>query len=249
MAPFQAKYSEDQRETVRRAGLDLGIAPKDIARMAGRGELKLRGVPMAPFQIPVGSVYGLIREERKRREGKELSNLVNKPHLDAVEVLRQRMISLGDTETLRMEKAQKAKPSAPIDAEHARKMARFLRELAAMPPPGRPGPQPGKWVPGEGKPAGEAEAAPNSMKGQLAAALERGLPGGEAAPGDPIPSDLRGGEEERNSSPETAGTTLLATQGDEDSGDDGDGGDPGSWARRQFDGVSATHVDGVRLDV
>lgn len=244
MAAFQEKYTEDQRETVRRAGLDLGIAPKDIARMAEVGALKLRGVPVAPFEIPAGTVYGLVREERKRREGKELSSLVNKPHLDAVEVLRQRMISLGDTETLRMERAQKAKPSAPIDAEHARKMGRFLRELAAMPPPGRPGPQPGKWVPGEGRPAGEGEAAPSSMKGQLSAALERGLPAREAAPGDPIPPDV---EEQEKDTSEGAGQ-LPATHGTGAETGDGDGGGPGAWARSQFGGVSATHVDGVRLD-
>lgn len=249
MAAFQEKYTDEQREAVRHAGVDLNIAAADIERMADSGSLTHRGVALAPFEMPKSTVYGLIREERKRREGKDHSALVQMPHVDAVELLRRRMIALGDSETLRMEKEQKAKPKTPIDAEHARRMARFLRELAAMPPAGQPGRTPGAWVPGEGRPPGEAEAKENTMKGQLARALERSVPEAEAAPSDPIPLDQETGIGEARQGAVTEDASAAATHGGREEASERGGGDPGSWAREQFSGVSATHVDGERLGV
>lgn len=247
MAAFQEKYTDQQRDAIRRAGLDLGISSRDIAHIAGTGQLELRGIALAPFEIPVGTVYGLIREERKRREGKDHSALVQMPHIDAVELLRRRMVALLDSETLRMEKDQKTHPKTPIDAEHARRMARALREVMAMPPPGRPGTQPGKWIPGEGKPVAEHESGPRSIKGQLAAALERGAPTTETAQDEPIPvgdtavdSDGQNNQDPEPHNPTTTHKTNTTTHNNDNE-------DPGSWARDQFGGVLATHVDGERL--
>lgn len=249
MAAFQEKYTDEQREAVRHAGLDLGIATADIQGMAKAGTLKHRGVALEPFEIPTSTVYGLIRDERKRREGKDHSALVQMPHVDAVELLRRRMVALLDSETLRMEREQKAKPRTPIDAEHARRMARALREVMAMPPPGRPGATPGAWVPGEGRPAGEAEAKANTLKGKLAKALEGGAPQGEAAPSGPIlPLGETGtGEATRGAVTEAVGNADADTGREKTS--EVDGGGPGSWARGQFSGISATHVDGERIGV
>lgn len=244
MGQFETKYSDDQRRAVEYAALDAGIKPlTEIARLARAGELVLKGVALAPFEIPDASVRDIVAREKKRREGRQLTHLAQQPHETAVDLLRKRLVSLLDSETLRMEEHQRKHPKDVLDAEQARKCGRALRELASLPEPGERGRQPGAHVPGEGLPAGEGVAKPNTMRGQMMAALNAGAPGGRTAQSDPLPQETGqgdvgvGGDAARD----------AATRNVEDGAREREDGDPGAYARSALAGLTASHVDGVPL--
>lgn len=256
MPLIPTKYSDAQRNAIKHAGVVVGIKPlTSISRMAKVGELAWEGQKLEPFDVPDATVRDIVRTEERRRAGAAHSDLVNKPHHDAVEMLRRRMISLLDHETLRLEDAQRAKPKVALDAEHARKLVRVLRELAALPAPGERGERPGATVPGTGKPrAGEAVAKPTSIGGKLADAIERSMTPAQAAQSDDITVDTDRAippqtvtenssvaDDETNESHAPA-QTASAT--DEPSAAELGGEDPGAHVRARLASLSATHVDG-----
>ena len=159
MGLIQPKYTDTQRDAVRRAGLDLAMRPKEIQDAAKAGRLTWDGAPVPAFEIPASTAYSIVREERRKRDGRTRSQLLQRPHVDAVEELRRRMVAVADHETARMVDVQRKKPNDPLDGEHFRRLCRGLRELASLPEPGTQGERPGAHVPGQGLPKGEATAS------------------------------------------------------------------------------------------
>lgn len=131
---WKAKYTDDQRAAIIRAGLDLRIRPfTDITRMAAAGELRaeVNGPLIPPFEIPDSTVRDLCRSRERRRAGQTVKgDLANEAPRTQAEMLRKRLVALIDIELERLEKARK-----PLDAEQIRKLARALRELALLPGP------------------------------------------------------------------------------------------------------------------
>lgn len=150
MTVGQPIYTEPQRRAVEHAKISRELPATAIVDLAKRGELEdLDGTPLEPFEIKKDSVYSIATAARKRRSRAKASDLVRKPHAEAMTELYARMMEVADRETERMAKEARRKPNQPIDAEHARKTARFVRELASLPAPGERGKKPGTMVAGE----------------------------------------------------------------------------------------------------
>lgn len=130
MAKFRRKYTTDQRKAIFAARFDRGETYAHIAKLAATGEL----IPGQPFTIGPEYLGEICREQEARRVGKVESPLADKPHRDAVEVLRRRMISVADNLSDDLEKLASKKPDK-VDPERARQVARLLREVASIPSP------------------------------------------------------------------------------------------------------------------
>jgi hypothetical protein len=131
LSAIQAKYSQEQRDAVIAAAVDHQTSAAEVARMAARGQLHGKDGQVEPFEIPASTVRSEARKERRRRAGKEVSELAARPAHDAVETLRRRLISAADA-MLRVE--EKKKPERR-DAERLRDIGRMVREFAAIKAP------------------------------------------------------------------------------------------------------------------
>lgn len=133
MPEFRAKYSEDERAAIVEAGLDKGIKPiSTICRLAAAGELTLKGEKIPAFTIPNPTASGYVGQARRGREGRILSDLGSAPPRDAMEQMRRELVNLAHYELRRVDKASK-RSKKPVDPEHGRRIARWLREIAAIP--------------------------------------------------------------------------------------------------------------------
>lgn len=243
MSTFTKVWSDTQREAVQQAWFVAKIGNMaQIARLARAGELTFEGQPVPAFKVPDATVRDWINGEIRRRQGRDQTELARKPAEDAVEELRRRLVSLIDTDTLRLEKHARERRATPIDAEQIRKLARATRELAALPGPGEPSRH---KAPGRdpNTPAGEAVRKPNSMSGQLATAL--------AAPGINTPpetadtdahTDPTLGEHPWDGEPENT-TTDTDTTSNTHTATDTD--DPGAYAHSALAGLRADGVEVV----
>lgn len=240
MEPWKRVYSDEQREAIRHAFFVRGIENMaQVGRLARAGELILEGRDIAAFPIPDASVRDIINQEKRRRQGKESSALLSKPPGDAVDVLRERLTSVLDHETARIVRDQGKSPRAPIDAEQVRKLARAVRELEALPGPGERSRKP---APGRGAAqgnGGEAPAKPNSLAGNLAAALKPGAINPERNTAtDNVPLDDSGHRD--NQPQDTDLTTTVDMQIPQQRTDTPD--DPGAYARGELAGLRALGV-------
>lgn len=149
MGQWETKYTREQRAAIERAYLDRGPLPAtDVARRARAGELTYDGEKVDAFDIPDSMVRDIGRKAERRRIGVGPSKLVVMPHMDAVEVLRKRSVSVCDLELDRLERlSQHGKK--PVDLDQMRRVVRLLRELAAMPSGPKDAPKVGPGTQGE----------------------------------------------------------------------------------------------------
>lgn len=248
MEPWKRVYSDEQRNALRYVFFIKGITNMaQIGRLANAGELVFEGRDIPAFPIPAASVRDIINQEKRKRLGKQHSDLVAKPPGDAVETLRRRLTSMLDHETARLEQWQEKNTKTPVDAEQIRKLARAVRELDRLPGPGE---RSTKTAPGRGAAqgnGGEAPAKPNSLAGSLAAALKPGAINTErSAAADNIPIENSG---DRDTEPQHTGlaTTLKEisyqpTNNQTTTTSDTDTGDPGAYARGELAGLRALDV-------
>src|SRR5690349_4839133 len=92
MAPFERRYDAAKRRAIYEARFVKGLSYKRIARAAADGDL----ADVGAFEIGEYYIGELCRKEEKRRAGKTESALAEKPHRDAIEVLRRRLIAAAD---------------------------------------------------------------------------------------------------------------------------------------------------------
>jgi hypothetical protein len=108
--------------------------------MAAAGELHYDGQRLEPFETNEGTVRDLARNLRLRTiGGKRATPLENRPHRDAIETLRRRLITTADV-LLRDLERQSAKAPGTVNLERLRQIARMVREAAALPGPDDPRP-------------------------------------------------------------------------------------------------------------
>lgn len=252
MEPWKRVYSDQQRNALRYVFFVKGITNMaQIGRLANAGELVFEGRDIPAFPIPAASVRDIINQEKRKRLGKQHSDLVAKPPGDAVETLRRRLTSILDHETARLEKWQEKNTKTPVDAEQIRKLARAVRELDALPGPGE---RSTKTAPGRGAQqgnGGEAPAKPNTLAGTLAAALKPGAinPERNAATED-VPPDHN---EHRDKQPQNTGiatrlkeVSYQPTKQTTSTTDHNDTDDPGAFARDGLAGLRALDVSVTR---
>lgn len=117
------------------AVIDHGIRPaRKVVELAEAGRLPA-GLPAFKVQGGPATVRQQVRDERNRRAGVVRREIARKPPRDAVEDMRQRLVSVVDLELARMEKRQKNNRAEPINPEYLRQLARAAREVAALPGP------------------------------------------------------------------------------------------------------------------
>lgn len=233
MAVGQPKYDDVQRRAVEHAKLNREFPASAIVDLASRGELEdINGAPIEPFDIKRDSVYSIANAARKRRSRTRASELAKQPREEAVGTLWVRMMEVADRETERMVNRSRNKPNQPIDAEHARKTARFVRELASQPAPGERGAKPGA--------GGNATRTESPTADKAALAIMAAAKGGaiEAAPDDLHITPSLGSNGTENSGAEGQGRADGDTYGGGDDNDndtmDGDEETPGSRASSEI---------------
>lgn len=232
-SPIKASpFNDVQREAVAVAFLDRRIRPAQaVADLAARGELPgPDGEPLEPFEVKADNVRTWAARLRRGRAGKLKSGLTDAAPKDAIEALRQRLVSAADDALRRTERRLRAPSCNAKDIEQARQIARLIREAAAIPGPNdaRPVP-PGAKVPGAG-----GKSNGDRTQGGLAGQILSSHRGGPVYTPDDPPrqgANTEAGHTE-NSSPSAGGNhgpSRTTTEGQEDSTDEG----PGSWAREQ----------------
>lgn len=232
MTTWASEYTDQQRQAIYTAYFVSRIENQShIGRLARAGELTFEGQQLDAFNIPDATVRSWLNTERRRRAGAARSELVKKTPEDAVEALRRRLVSFLDHETLRIDKQMRTRPNIPLDVEHIRRLVRTVRELAALPGPGERGkpatkPTDGRLSTGEPKPA------PDSQAGKLMAAMKPGTAENDA--------HIEQSDNGDHSAADTDGNDATQT-GEQRPGDDAID-DPGLFARRGIQGLTADHV-------
>lgn len=130
MAPFERKYSAAAIQAIHDARFARNLTYKRIQSLARTGEL----VPGEQFDISTEYIGELCRKENQRRAGKVESRLADRPHKDAIEVLRRRMISAADSISKHYDELA-AKNPAKVDVARGREITRLVREAIALPGP------------------------------------------------------------------------------------------------------------------
>jgi hypothetical protein len=131
--PFDAKYTDDQREAAAAAYLD-GLTAKEVAAAAADGRLKLNGAALEPFTIPWSTVGAYGSKLRARRAGKADTKVSELPHRDAIETLRRRLLNMAH-EGIALEERKKP---ANRDTARIREWARCVLEASRLPGPSEP---------------------------------------------------------------------------------------------------------------
>lgn len=154
MGRFQAKWSREQKDAVASAVLDRGLTQKHAYELARTGNLAPtpEAAPLPPYDMPLGTIASLIKDERKRRRGTAQRPIEHLGARDAVELLRLRLVRLTDSTLERIERRMNNPNRAPeaADAALLRECARLVREIQSI--PGRhdtPLPKPGALVNGK----------------------------------------------------------------------------------------------------
>lgn len=127
--PFKRRFSWEQYEQVEHAYRSRTAGA--VARMAKAGEL---GPEPFPEDLSEDTIRWMARQVKRRREGLETSQLARRPNRDALEVLRQRLVSHVDWELGKVERARKKGRST--DLRHLRQLISIAKELAAFPATG-----------------------------------------------------------------------------------------------------------------
>lgn len=214
------KWSREQKDAITSAYLDRGIRPRRrILELAREGSLTTsEGAELDPFDMPDGTAAAEIRDERKRRAGRVRRDIATKPPRDAIEQLRQRLVSASDLMLDAFERSAKSKPEG-VDPERLRQIARAVREVAALPGPNDPRPTaPGSKQGGTVNGAKTTKGA-DTLAGRILAEADGN---GTQAQGEP----LRNAGTHTDTQGQAGADRLNGT----DSTEGQNGGEPGSLA-------------------
>lgn len=163
---FEAKYSKSQKTAVIQATCDRGVKPyRRVVELAAAGELihtdnDGEDHTLPPFTIPRDTVASMCQQEQRKRSGRLVSVVADQPPREGLEAMRRRLVSVADREIARLEEATKKKTGAPLDS--VTKAARMLRELAAIPGPTDPRPDPPGKGPVSDRTSGELRTGPGA---------------------------------------------------------------------------------------
>lgn len=234
MGQWAPKYTDEQREAVAVAYLDRGVKPASrICDLAAAGQLATAGDAnrtLEPFEIPVASVRDIYRNARRRRSGALKSGLTDVPHRDAIESLRQRLVSVADHELARVEKQQARANGKPVDPELLRQIARAVREIAALPGPNDARPvKPGDKIPGENRTAGGPTVG--GIAGQILSSHRRTPSSPDHEPRPDLPPST---DEQGTTDNDRALAAAAQPQSSEQTGTDAA---PGAWMRERVGAI------------
>jgi hypothetical protein len=135
--PWDAKYTDEQKEACALARIDGGRTARRVAEMAAAGELRLKGEPVGVFDISPNYVNQLGQKLKRDRSGKTASKVAELPHHDGVEVMRRRLMAGADLMMAAWEKAAEKHPEK-ADTERHRQITRCVLEASKLPGPGDP---------------------------------------------------------------------------------------------------------------
>lgn len=177
----ERRYTEDQKQAMATAVVDLGLTGKDVAARAAAGTLEHYGAALDPFEVPATSVATYARRLREGRKRAAAQDVTEKPHRDQIEELRRTLVKAA-AETLAAWERQKP---ADRDVERGRQIARLIREAAAIPARTDPTPPaPGAKV--EGK--REGAETKGGIAGKLLADHRATTGPAQAEPATPPPT-------------------------------------------------------------
>lgn len=221
MPPWTPKYSDDEKAACVAAYLDRGIRPaRRIAELGARGELQHNGRNLPAFTIDAQYISHLCGIERRKRAGRTQSRVADKPHRDAIDILRKRCIAAADALLADYEKQVKRKPET-ASVKRLMDILAVLTRAAAMPTKDDPRPAtPGQRIPGTGDHAPKAGGA---LAGQILDAARRTAvytPSGDDPRPDP-PTEQGMAEN----------TSAAGTEGADEGGENGTDALPGGAAR------------------
>lgn len=205
MGAFDRKYTDEQKDAVAHAYEDRRVRPASrVADLAARGALEWKGQALDPFQMGDDMVRECAKQLRRKRAGLQTSELAKAEPRDAVEALRRRMVNGADALLSDWERQVK---QGKATAEDGVKIARLVRELAAIPGPKEPRkPAPGQHNPETGR--NEAGGRTAGLAGSILHAAR-----GETAQNAPHTQHIEG----HRDTPGSAG--VDAAQHDEDARD------------------------------
>jgi hypothetical protein len=153
--PFSERvYSGEQREGVITAYAQPGVTARRVVELAAAGELPgSDGEPLPPFEVPENTVRDLARKAHKAAE--RPSPLLALAARDAVDALRQRLVSLADAEL----KALEGQTDGKRNLERMRQAGKVLEQCSRIPGPADPRPP--------SRPGGRASGGASGQAGAL----------------------------------------------------------------------------------
>lgn len=124
---FRAKWSDEQRDAIRKAAMEHGKTAPEVTRLAHGGGLPV-GVPedakLPPFDIPASTVADLI--SRARRDAKAADRATRDPNV----VMAETVGTLQAMLAREVERARRAQSQKRGDMpERIAKLARAAREV------------------------------------------------------------------------------------------------------------------------
>lgn len=132
-------YTDAQRTAIVYAAVELRIRPyRKIKELAAAGQLRPDedADPVPPFHIPEATISDMKVNAERRRAGHHLrGELAKLPARDRAEQLQRRLTGVIDHELERLERIQRYKPKAELNARQAMNVAKAIRELATLPDP------------------------------------------------------------------------------------------------------------------
>lgn len=189
MEPFERKYNNEHWQAIYDAKFARGLSYRRIAELAKTGELGPE-----PFEISALYVGEMCRKEKRRRQGKNRSPLVNLDPKDSTEEMRIRLLSLWDSERLAVEREKEGKR----DLARLEQLAKLSLAIARIPGPKDPTPKNPATKDAEGKRGPE-------LRGGAAGALISALRGADNA--------IRAQDRVNTPTPEPEGEAEPETQG------------------------------------
>jgi hypothetical protein len=138
---FERKYTDQQRDAIAHAYEDRRVRPASkVVAMAAAGELEHDGQPLPAFKCTQNTVRDFAQKLRKRRRGELTTKLAHAAPRDAIETLRQRLVSAADTMLADLER-QLQRDASTTDPERLRQITRAVREASSLPGPDDPRPK------------------------------------------------------------------------------------------------------------
>jgi hypothetical protein len=133
MPAFDEKFCDEQRDAAAHARVELGMTYRRIVELAADGQLEHRGRKVDPFKISPEYVKDLANKLVRQRAGKTPSKLADRPHHDAVEILRRRTVACADALLEEYEKTLRKRPQE-AEPKRLREIVDLIRYLSQLSP-------------------------------------------------------------------------------------------------------------------
>lgn len=133
MPAFAQKYTDDQKQALASAVIDETQGRKLTAQQALTLLLNGKLGVDAPSSMPLTTARDIIKLERRRRAGTELSKLAKQPHHKAVDAMRAAMLSLAERE-LHVLQDKAAKKGGTVELDRLSKLADLVARIDKLAP-------------------------------------------------------------------------------------------------------------------